>query len=218
MNRKERTRIIIGAVINISVFCLSIYCLSTFIKYAMSGSPDNRFRYYTNISNLTVGFIALPNAILLIISSIKGRMIYPKFFSIIKYVGLTMTTLTFFTVLFILAPLTSYKIMYQNMRFITHLVIPVLVLVSFFFFEEKTIFKWKFSLLGFLPPTIYSFVYAVCVFGLKVWPDIYQINTQGIWYVYEILVSLFGFFLAEVLYFTKKLVIDKLFIERGFEH
>ena len=215
MSKKERLRILIGVVINVTVFCLGIYCLSAFIKYALSGNPDNRFRYYTNISNLTVGFIALPNAVFLSLSLIKGKMIYPKFFSIIKFVGLTMTTLTFFTVLFILAPLTSYKVMYQNMRFITHLVTPVLVIVSFLFFEEKTIFDWKFSLLGFLPPTIYSFVYAVCVFGLKIWPDVYQINTQGIWYVHEVSVSLFGFFLAEVLYFTKKLIIDKLFIKRG---
>ena len=213
MKKVERIRLLVGATISIVVFGLTIYCLIAFIKYAVNGSPDNRFRYFTNISALTVGFIALVNAVLLTASAIKGKMVYPLFFSVIKFVGLTMITLTFFTVFCFLAPLTSYKEMYQNMRFITHLVIPLLALVSYFFFEEKTIFSWKLSLLGFVPPIIYTIVYGICVVLLKTWPDIYKVNTKGIWYVFALATVLFNCALVQGLYFLKKLIIKKVFKE-----
>ena len=209
MDRKERVRLIVGITINIIVFALAVFCLCDFIKYIIRGNSDNRFRYYTNISNLTVGFIAFINAIMFTISLIKGRVIYPKFLSIVKFIGLSMVALTFFTVLFILAPLTSYVEMYRKVRFITHLVIPVLAIVSYLFFEEKSFFEWKFSLLGFLPPVIYAIVYAVNAIFLKTWPDIYKINTQGIWYIYAANICIFGFALAEGLYFLKKAVLKK---------
>ena len=213
MEKRERVRIIIGAMINIIVFGLSIFCLCNFIGYIIKGSPDNRFRYFTNLSTLTVGSIALVNASLLVLSAIKSKMIYPVFFSIIKFVGLSMITLTFFTVLFFLAPLTSFKEMYQNMRFITHLVIPLLALISHFFFEEKTIFSWKPSLFGLIPPVIYTIVYGINVVWLKTWPDIYKVNTKGIWYVDAIIIVLFNCALVQGLYFLKKLIIKKCFEE-----
>lgn len=209
MSKRERIRILIGATINFVVFGLAIFCLCNFVGYVIKGNPDNRFRYFTNITTLTVGLIALPNALLLVISVIRGKMFYSVFFSIVKFIGLAMVSLTFFTVLFIIAPLTSYKSMYQNMRFITHLVIPVLVLVSYLFFEEKFLFMWKISLVGMIPPIIYTIVYGINVALLKTWPDIYKVNEKGIWFVYAMLIVLFNFALIQGLYFLKNYIISK---------
>ena len=209
MNKKERLRLLIGATINLIVFGLAIFCLCNFVVYVIKGNPDNRFRYFTNITTLTAGLTALPNALLLVISAIRGKMIYPVFFSIAKFIGLAMVSLTFFTVLFIIAPLTSYKSMYKNMRFVTHLVIPVLVLVSYFFFEEKTLFMWKISFVGMLPPIIYTIIYGINVALLKTWPDIYKVNEKGIWFVYATLIILFNFVLVQGLYFLKKHIISR---------
>ncbi|MBO7573668.1 MAG: hypothetical protein J6T25_02695 [Bacilli bacterium] len=210
MKRSERIRIIVGAMINIIVFCLSVYCLSTFIRYAIHGNPDNRFRYFTNISTLTVGFIALPNAVLLVVSAIKGRMIYPTFLSIVKFIGLSMISLTFFTVLCFIAPLSSFKSMYQNMRFITHLVIPILVMASYFFLEEKTMFEWKLSMIGVVPSIIYTAIYGINVVLLKTWDDIYKVNNDGLWFLFASLVVLFNFAICLGLYFAKRALIKKL--------
>lgn len=210
MKRSERIRIIVGAMINIIVFCLSVYCLTAFIKYAIHGNPDNRFRYFTNISTLTVGFIALPNAVLLVMSAIKGKMIYTTFFSIVKFVGLSMISLTFFTVLCFIAPLTSYKEMYQNMRFITHLVIPLLVIVSYLFFEENVLFNWKLSLIGVVPSVIYTIVYGVNVALLKTWPDIYKVNNNGLWFLFAFITIIFNVAISLGLYFLKKLIVKRL--------
>lgn len=210
MNTKERTRLIVGLIINVIVFGLVIYCLFTFIKFLLRGDPDIRFRYFTNISNLTVGAIALANSVFLTLSLIKGKLIYPKVLSIIKVVGLSMTTLTFFTVLFVIAPLTSYKEMYENVRFITHLVVPILVVVSYLFFEEKTLFAWKYSFFGIIPMIIYGVIYVTNVVFLKTWPDLYQINTHGLWFLFVIVFCISDLVCAQGLYFLKRLVNKKL--------
>ena len=205
LTNKEKIKLLIGAIINIVIFGLEVFCLVIFIKYAVNGNTDIRFRYYTNISNLLVGFIALPNAIFLLISLAKSKIIYPKILSIIKYCALCMIALTFLTVIFILVPLTSFKEMYSDLKFITHLIAPVLALGSYLFLEEKTLFKWKISLLALVPTFIYSVVYITSVVYLKTWPDLYQINKQGLWFIYSPLENIIGFGISQGLYFLKKI-------------
>ena len=207
MDKKERIRLIIGIVLNLIILGVGLYCLSTYIKFYMRGDPDIRFRYFTNISTLTVTSISIPNIVFLLMSVIKGKMIYSKILSIIKYIGLSMTTLTFFTVVLIIAPLTSYKEMFENVRFFTHLIIPATVVVSYLFFEEKTLFNWRYTFLSFVPPVTYSIVYTINVIFTSNWPDLYRINTQGIWYIYEISMCLFSFILGLGLYFLKKVIL-----------
>ena len=167
--------------------------------------------FFTNISNLTTGLISLAVSIFLIISLVKNKVIYPLALTIFKVIGLTMTTLTFIAVLTVLAPLTSFTYMYGNERFITHLLTPLLALVSFLFFENKSLFKWSHTFFGMIPFVIYSIVYAICVIILKVWPDIYQVNKQGIWYVYLIGAAIMAFGCTQGIYFLKKLVNKKVF-------
>ena len=210
MNKNERIRLIIGLVINVIVFCLVMYCLITFIKYLARGDADNRFRYFTNISNLTVGLLALANSVFLTISLIKNKIVFPKILSILKIVGISMTTLTFFTVLFVIAPMTSFTEMYENVRFITHLVVPILVVVSYLFYEEKTLFEWKYSFFGIIPMVIYGCIYIPNVVFLKRWPDLYSINTYGLWYIFVIVFCIADLLIAQGLYFLKRFVNKKL--------
>ena len=206
MEKKERIKLIIAAAINYVVFGLVTACVCTFIGYLLRGSKDNRFIYYTNISNITVGLFSLANSILLTISLIKGKVIIPKNFSIGKFMALGMTSLTFVVVLFVLAPITSFYDMYSNVKFFTHLIVPVISLVSYLLLEEKTIFEWKYTFIGLVPPTIYSIVYSINVVGLKTWPDIYQINSQGIWYVFMIATLIIAFGVCPGLYFAKRAI------------
>ena len=209
MSKRERIRLIVGAMINIIVFGLFVFCLCNFISYVLKGSPDNRFRYFTNISTITVGLIALPNAVLLILSAIKGKHIYSVVFSVIKFVGLSMIALTFFTVLFVIAPLTSFKSMYEKVRFLTHLVIPVLVMASYFFFEEKTMFEWKLSMIGVVPSLIYTAIYGINVVLLETWPDIYRANNDGLWYLFGFVIIISNFAICLCLYFAKRALLRK---------
>ena len=209
MTKQDRIKFIIAIAINVVIFALEVFCLCNFMKYLLEGNPDIRFRYYTNISNLTVGLITIPNIFFLVYSLIKEKIIYPQVLSIVKYMGITMTTLTFFTVLFLIAPLTSYIEMYAKVRFITHLVVPILVVISYLFFEEKTIFNWKYTFLSFVPPVTYAIIYVTNVIFLKRWPDMYKINEQGIWYVYVTILCIAGFGFGVGLYYLNKFIKKK---------
>ena len=209
MPNKVRIKLIIGLIINIVIVGLVIYCLTNFIGYILKGSHDNRFRYFTNISNLTVGLVAVFNIVFLTLSLIKNELVYPRLLSIIKFMALSMTTLTFFVVLCFLTPLTSFYEMYSNVKFLTHLVVPLLAAISYMFFEEDYIFEWRYSLLGIAPPIIYSTIYVTCVVFVKTWPDMYQVNKQGLWYVFVLGTIVVAFALSQGLYFVKKRITKK---------
>ena len=206
LSKNERIRFIIAFIINVIVFGLAVYCLISLSISAANG--NNRFIYFTNISNLFVGFLSIVNAILLLISITKNRSYIPTIFSLIKIVAISMTTLTFFTVLFVIGPIDGYQKNYSGRNFFTHLVVPLLSLVSYFFFEEKLQLEWKYSTFVLIPLIIYSIIYVINVVMFKTWPDIYQINKQGLWYLYLLTFLVMDFGIGEGLYFLKK-IIDK---------
>ena len=122
-----------------------------------------------------------------------------------------MTTLTFLVVLLILAPIAGFPYMYSNAKLITHLVIPLLGLISYIFLEETTLFEWKYSLLGFLPFFIYSLVYIPNVVFFHNWPDLYRVNAHGFWYLILIGFYLGNFIVIQGLYFLKKIINRRLY-------
>lgn len=207
MDKNKRFKYIIASIINMIVFGIIIYCLISLIKSSING--DNCFIYFTNISNLFVGLIALFNVIFFLLSIIKNKDCVPKLLSLIKLVAISMTTLTFFTVLFVIGPVNGYPNSYSGRNFFTHLIVPLLSLFSYLFFEEKLQLKWRYSLLILVPFIIYSIFYLVNVIILGFWPDIYRINKQGLWYLYlfAFIIADFGF--GQGLYFLKRLIDKK---------
>ena len=73
---KEHWKELSAILIDLVVFSLEIYCLTNFLGYLIKGNPDIRFRYYTNISNLFMGLIALTDAIILIITLIQRKQYF----------------------------------------------------------------------------------------------------------------------------------------------
>lgn len=210
MKKNERIRLLIGLILNLIVFGLAVYCFIGFIKSTLN-SENNRFRFFTNITTTYIVVSALINAIFLGISVIKGELKMPKVVSIIKFVGLTMAMLTFFAVLFVIAPITSFQENYSGRKIFTHLILPIAVIVSYLFFEENHLFEWRYSLFGLIPFAIYSVVYIINVVFLSTWPDIYRINKQGLWYLFVLVYYVADFGFAQGVYFLKKLVIAKVF-------
>ena len=207
MQRKERIRFIIASVINVAIFGIMVYCLVTLINSYISGK--NKFIYFTYISNLFVGLIALINAVYLILSIIKNKDCIPQVLTLIKLIAISMTTLTFFTVLLVIGPVDGYPKNYSGRNFFTHLIVPLLALFSYLFFEEKLELKWKYSLCLLIPFVIYSIVYVINVVILQTWPDLYQINKQGLWYLFLIAFLVADFGLDQGLYFLKRFIDKK---------
>ena len=205
MNTK-RVRSILGIVINLAILGMETYCIYTFIDLTSRGVA-NRFMYYTNISNTAIGVISLVNLVFLLLLFIKDKE-YPKILSIIKFIGISMMTLTFFVILFTI-PIYGLDRAYGKDKIITHLIAPILVAISYICFEEKTLFKWKYTFLTLVPTTIYVIIYITNVVFLKTWKDIYSVNTKGLWYLFVIIALVSDFALAQGLYFLKKLVNKK---------
>ena len=201
----NKTKVIISIVISMIVFALEIYCLIKNIDYLVKGGENNKYRYYTNIANLVVGFICLANAIVLLIGLSKNNGYYPISLSIIKFIGISMITLTFFMVLCFI-PVYGFKRTYGNDKLITHLIVPVLVVTSYLFFEDKKLFKWKWSLLAIAPLIIYCVVYIINVICLHTWPDLYRVNKKGIWFVFVLIAVVSNFAVSQGLFFLKKFI------------
>jgi len=99
------------------------------------------FRFFTEDSNLVLGFSCLLYVIFSLIS-LKTKRSY-RGIGLFKMIATAAVTTTFLVVLFFLAPATailyktSYFMMFSwpNMLF-THFLCPVLAVVSFLFFEE----------------------------------------------------------------------------------
>ena len=207
MQKSERIKKIVAAIVNLIIVGLMTYCLITLIRSYNVG--NNRFIYFTYVSNLTVGLMSLVNAAFLILSVIKNKNCIPNIFSLIKMVAISMTTLTFFTVLFVIGPVDGYANNYSGRQLIAHLIVPLLSPLSYFFLEEKLQLKWKYSLFVLVPFGIYAVVYIINVVILKSWPDIYWINKQGLWYLFLLAFAVADFGIGQGLYFLKKFIDKK---------
>ncbi len=69
--------------------------------------------------------------------------------------------------------------------------------------------KWKYSLFVMVPFGIYAVAYVINVVIVKSWPDIYQINKQGFWYLFLLAFLAADFGLGQGLYFLKRFVDKK---------
>ncbi|MCR5348065.1 MAG: hypothetical protein K6E59_00420 [Bacilli bacterium] len=213
MAKNQRIRTIVAIFINALIVGLAGYCLVSLTRSAING--NNRFIYFTNISNVTVGFLAIANLVLLILSVVKDKNVVPPFFSWIKFVGISMTTLTFFTVLFVIGPIDGYAKNFSGRNFLTHLIIPLSALFSCLFLEEKLPQKWRYSLFVLIPFGIYAVFYVLNVVMLASWPDIYRINQQGLWYLFLLAFIIADFGIGQGMYFLKAFLDKKLLKEKA---
>ena len=83
---------------------------------------------------------------------------------VIRYLSVTMTTLTLFTSLFILLPLSGGKageVLWSGGMKYFHIFVPVLSLLSFIFLEPGKPFSKKAALLSLIPTGIYGLILLV---------------------------------------------------------
>lgn len=113
---------------------------------SLSAEGLQNLRYFTVLSNLLQGGVSLAYAL--------GRR--PRR---LKYAATVAVALTFFVVLLLLGPVYGYDSMYVGANFWFHLVVPVLAMVDFLFFDREGRFTLRDSLLTMLPMVAYSLFY-----------------------------------------------------------
>ena len=170
MNKRN---IIISLIINIIIVLFTVssaIMMFTGFKFMhgidiLSVSHIEMFKFYTVDSNLLMGLVSL----LFLIDEIKLLKGKIKEISTFKYIlKLTSTvgvTLTFLTVFLYLGNIVDggVVILLKNSNLFLHLLIPILSIISFIFFERTNKIKVKYVFLSIIPTIIYSLIYTINV-------------------------------------------------------
>lgn len=152
--------------------------------FVLADNKLDMFKYYTVDSNILMGVISL---ILLIYEYkyIFKKKFIPKSVHILKFIGTTSITLTFITTLVFLTPKYGFYALYNNSNLIFHLIVPLLAIISYLFFEKYKS-KYKDSFLGVIPMVIYAVFYITNV--------LYNLDNGGLTLKYDF----YGFFFGDV--------------------
>ena len=121
------------------------------------------FRYFTILSNVYSGLVAVVYVVLLIC---KGKAKDGTLMSILKLTSSAAVGVTFTVVLIFLGPLYGFGRMYTGSNLIFHLIMPLVAMVEFVVFpafenEEDNNFSLKKCLYAGIPVLLYGSVYLI---------------------------------------------------------
>ncbi len=157
---------IVSIVLNIAAFLLTI--IGTYIMMKGIDADEHlaadgwrSIKYFTVQSNLFYGIYAAVFAATELICGSAEAM--PDTLYILKYVFTVGITLTMMTVLCYLAPIVekSYPPLFKGANLYFHLIVPLLGIVSFCFFEKAAVISVPQVFLGLIPFGAYGIYYAI---------------------------------------------------------
>lgn len=202
-------KIKISMLFNLIIICLTIigtYCMLSGLEFmgheeSLSATKIEMFKFYTVDSNILMGIVSL---LFLIyeVQLLRGkREKIPNLVYILKLIGTVGTSLTFLTVVFYLGPISKNGMtsMFLNANLFFHLIIPVLSIITFIFFENTDTLKFKDSFLGASTMIIYAIFYVVNILihveNGRVSPayDWYWFVQNGVWTMIIVLPLMIAF-------------------------
>ena len=167
-------KIKIATILNIIIVILVLFGLfSMFTGIKFMKGPDivlestklGMFKFFTVDSNVFMGIMAFIFSCLEI-NIIKGKSIsISKSLYILKYmatIGVSVTLVTVFGYLGFIVE-TGLVSLLLNSNLFFHLIIPVLSIITFCFFERSNKLKIKDTLYGVVPVVLYGFYYLINV-------------------------------------------------------
>lgn len=194
----NKNRLKISILLNIIIVVFTIFAsivMITGFKFMHGAEPVlestkfGAFRFFTVDSNAFMG-IASFAFMIEEIKLLKGinKSINKKMY-ILKLMATTAVTITFLTVFLYLGPISKDGIpsMIQNSNLFFHLIIPVLSIITFVFFEKTNTISFKNTLFGIIPTLIYELYYLINILihieNGKVSPlyDWYWFLQNGVW-------------------------------------
>ena len=138
--KKLNTSLILNILIVILVIIFTLFMVLDIhfmkeVKLLEVTSLEN-FKFFTVDSNVLMGIISLTMIIYEL--KLKNNKIkeIPKYIYILKMVGVSAVTLTFIVTLCFLSPMYGFYAMYNNSNLFFHLVIPLLSIISYVFYEK----------------------------------------------------------------------------------
>lgn len=140
-----------------AIACNVLILIFEILGFSMGVSPE-MFIYYTNLSNLAAAIACL--AVLLAMSGRFGEKMEKAAYRL-KYTAVCMTTVTFAVVVCILVPMQGVQMLYRGNFLSFHLLCPVMMLLSFLFFDPIGPEREK-GFTGMLPTLLYAAAAIVC--------------------------------------------------------
>ncbi len=141
-------------------------------------------KYFTVLSNLLLGAASLVYAVCLV-RFLRHDASIPSWAHKLKFAATVAVGVTFMTVMLFLGPTMGYAMMFVGANLWFHLVLPVLAIVEFVFFDIWRSLSFKQSLLGVLPTLLYGIAYCANILlnGVGEWPatnDWYGFTMWGV--------------------------------------
>lgn len=209
----------ISFIMNLLIFilvvigCICMFCGIKFMPASsliLANSKLEMFKYYTVDSNIFVGLVSL---ILLIYESryLNNKKFIPRWVYVLKFISTASITLTFVTTLVFLTPQYGFYEMYNNSNLFFHLIVPLLAIISYVFFEKYDN-EYIDSFFGVVPMMIYSIYYIYNIVshlsngGLSVKYDFYGFlfgNINNAFIVVPLVITI-TYFMGFMLLFSNK--------------
>ena len=158
---KKKISLIINLIITLLTIFASIVMffrikITSGVEPVLETTKLGMFKFFTVDSNFFMGIVSL----LFVIRQIKKQPITRNMY-ILKLISTTSVALTFIVVLAYLAPISAGGIvsMLQNSNLFFHLIIPILSIINFSFFESTNELKISDTVYGIFPTIIYAVFY-----------------------------------------------------------
>lgn len=192
--KKIKISIILNIIISLLALIATIIMFTGF-KFMHGAEPVLEttklgvFKYFTVDSNIFMGIISLVFVIYEIKLLKENIKEIPTKVYILKLMSTVGVSLTLFVVFVYFVPITEWKVlpMIMNSNLFFHLIIPVLSIISFIFFENTNKLKYKYVLFGLLPTFIYGIYYLINVLVhvenhlVSTKYDFYYFVQNGVW-------------------------------------
>ena len=154
---KERKKLKLALFLNIIIVVMEI--VSLIMSY--NRNRINMFMFYTEESNL-FALISCMIFCLYALPSLRFRNnTIPKWLKVLKYMSTCCLLVTFLVVLFVLAPMYNmgYKMLFlNNSMLFHHLLCPILMFISFVFFEADNTLTKKYVNYAIIPTVLYAII------------------------------------------------------------
>ena len=161
------------------------------------------FRYYTEDSNIFLAVISVISAIAEILNIHTGIV-----FEYLKFSSITCITLTFITVIFVLAPKRGYvKMLFKGSSLYLHLLCPILSLTAYLLFEKACTPHPCFIPLSVIPTVIYGLTVTPLAAKAIVKPPYFflDVRKQGLpkTILWLLIITLMNLLISTAIFFLK---------------
>ena len=190
--KKEKIFLDVSILLNVIIVLMTI--LASIIMFTGINIMNNKeiilestslgmFKFFTVQSNLLMGIVSLIYIIKQINLLNKKIVKLPSWCSILKLTSTTAVTLTFVVVFLYLAPLTGkgVKPLLMNSNLFFHLLIPILSIITFIFFERNKDIKFKDNLISIIPVALYELFYLI---NALIHMENHRISPKYDWYYF----------------------------------